>query len=100
MEVEDSVIEEKIKLLLPEIVSKIKAEITEELKEKSKLSMKNEPIIVEEPQPDFKKPVKQELVPVKPKHRGITCDGCNWRNIEGVRYKCSVCEDFDFCERC
>ena len=33
-------------------------------------------------------------------HSGITCDGCNWRNIEGVRYKCSVCPDFDFCHKC
>lgn len=62
IEIEDSVIEEKIKFLLPEIVSKIKAEITDELKEKSKALMKNKPIIVEEPQPNFKKPKKQDFV--------------------------------------
>ncbi|CAG9336122.1 unnamed protein product [Blepharisma stoltei] len=28
-----------------------------------------------------------------------TCDSCN-KTIEGVRYKCSVCPNFDFCEEC
>ena len=27
------------------------------------------------------------------------CDQCNKR-IEGIRFKCSVCPDFDFCEAC
>jgi len=29
----------------------------------------------------------------------VICDSCN-KNIDGLRYKCSVCEDFDFCETC
>ena len=31
------------------------------------------------------------------RHNGITCDGCGWEDIEGIRYKCAVCADFDFC---
>lgn len=33
-------------------------------------------------------------------HDKVTCDGCGARPIQGIRYKCSVCEDFDFCEKC
>lgn len=28
------------------------------------------------------------------------CDGCEAFPIIGNRYKCSVCEDFDYCENC
>jgi hypothetical protein len=100
LEIEDSVIEEKLKLMMPHIISKIKTEITDEIKEKSKLSAKAQPIIVEEPFFKKNRPAKIETRITKVVHRGITCDGCNFRNIEGVRYKCSVCPDFDFCEQC
>ena len=33
-------------------------------------------------------------------HFGITCDGCGAFPIVGIRYKCAVCNDFDFCEEC
>ena len=28
------------------------------------------------------------------------CDDCRMFPIVGMRYKCRVCEDFDFCEAC
>lgn len=28
------------------------------------------------------------------------CDGCETYPIKGIRYKCSVCKDFDFCSIC
>ena len=33
-------------------------------------------------------------------HESITCNNCGACNIQGVRYKCSICMNFDFCESC
>jgi len=33
-------------------------------------------------------------------HKRYVCDGCDTNPIVGVRYQCSVCEDFDYCEKC
>jgi len=31
---------------------------------------------------------------------GVECDGCGMAPILGVRYKCSICKDFDYCATC
>jgi hypothetical protein len=33
-------------------------------------------------------------------HVGVSCDGCGESPILGVRYKCAVCKDFDYCTNC
>jgi len=33
-------------------------------------------------------------------HRRVTCDGCGQKPLVGIRYKCTVCNDFDLCETC
>jgi hypothetical protein len=33
-------------------------------------------------------------------HVGIHCDACKAMPIVGVRYKCTICHDYDNCERC
>ena len=33
-------------------------------------------------------------------HPTVTCDGCGIYPMTGVRYKCAVCPNFDFCENC
>ena len=33
-------------------------------------------------------------------HFGVKCDGCGVFPIVGCRYKCGVCDNFDYCEEC
>jgi hypothetical protein len=33
-------------------------------------------------------------------HQRVICDGCNMTPITGVRYMCSVCNNFDLCATC
>jgi hypothetical protein len=33
-------------------------------------------------------------------HTGVKCDGCGMYPIQGPRYKCTVCFDFDYCQQC
>ena len=37
---------------------------------------------------------------IKNIHFGVSCDGCGTFPLVGVRYKCGVCPNFDFCENC
>lgn len=32
-------------------------------------------------------------------HPNVFCNGCEGR-VYGVRYKCTVCQDYDLCSRC
>lgn len=33
-------------------------------------------------------------------HRGVTCNSCGAMPIQGIRYRCANCVDFDLCESC
>jgi len=33
-------------------------------------------------------------------HKNVACDGCGVSPIVGIRYKCSVLKNFDFCANC
>jgi hypothetical protein len=33
-------------------------------------------------------------------HRGVMCNGCRIQPIQGIRYSCANCPDYDLCEEC
>lgn len=82
-------IEEKLNDLLPEL----KRKLTDEVKS----TINSSKIRVEEPkveEPKVERPTGEVV------HEYVTCDGCGKKPIVGIRYKCSICHDFDFCEQC
>lgn len=50
---------------------------------------------ISQPKVDEKRDEKS--YPIKIVHKWVNCDGCGQRGIEGIRYKCAVCPDFDYC---
>jgi next-to-BRCA1 protein 1 len=58
------------------------------------------PLFSEEQVSFIRNLVREEAGLAKPVHTRFTCDGCGVHPIEGVRYNCTVCRDFDFCETC
>lgn len=56
--------------------------------------------------PEISKQIEEEKKQSDPqdksekKHWRVICDGCGAKPIVGIRYKCSVCKDFDLCQMC
>ena len=44
--------------------------------------------------------VEQSAKEAEAIHLGVSCDGCEVGPIVGLRYKCSVCKNFDYCSKC
>lgn len=53
-----------------------------------------------QPQPQAQPSAQESQDSSKPVHTRVSCDGCGAHPITGIRYKCSVCPDFDYCETC
>ena len=95
---EKNEIESTIKSILKEKMKKLEDKLVEELYNnlqneiaKSKI-YNNIPKIYEEE--------KKEINMIKMIHDGISCNKCGKNNIEGVRYKCAHCANFNLCEFC
>ena len=43
---------------------------------------------------------EKEKIANKIVHFGVKCDGCGSFPIIGCRFKCAVCNNFDYCEQC
>jgi hypothetical protein len=50
--------------------------------------------------PDDHPLIKLKEGPRQDVHRGVMCDGCGAAPICGARFKCTVCHNFDLCEKC
>ena len=43
---------------------------------------------------------EKDKISNKVMHFGVKCDGCGAFPIVGCRFKCAVCDNFDYCETC
>lgn len=75
--------------------SNIEKELSKALKKMNEEMVK----VVDKVIKNKEKEIKEKSVKSKVVHPGVKCDSCN-KSILGTRYKCTVCEDFDFCEEC
>eukprot|EP00066_Takifugu_rubripes_P023536 XP_011612802.1 PREDICTED: E3 ubiquitin-protein ligase HERC2-like isoform X3 [Takifugu rubripes] len=57
-------------------------------------------VIVDFPQQSHWTGLLSEMELVPSIHPGVRCDGCQMFPINGARFKCRNCDDFDFCENC
>ena len=73
-------------------ITKCVLENANELKNKITLKIDNKEIKLKATEP--KKEEQKKI------HEGIHCNGCGMNPIVGNRFKCAICESFDFCENC
>ena len=83
-------IKELIKQLLNEVLSEKLPEITQSILLNSQIHQQ---------QPKENKQETKELKNQK-HHNIVICDGCGVSPIVGIRYKCSICPNYDYCENC
>ncbi|XP_067368465.1 E3 ubiquitin-protein ligase HERC2 isoform X5 [Channa argus] len=57
-------------------------------------------VIVDFPQQSHWTGLLSEMELVPSVHPGVRCDGCQMFPINGPRFKCRNCDDFDYCENC
>ena len=86
--------EDKMKREINQIVDNkiqnLKENIAQDIFQSIKIQLsKNEQNIIKE------KNNKNNII-----HKGVKCNNCGMENIEGTRYKCINCPDYNLCEKC
>ena len=75
--------------------------ILENIEEKEKLEDKKEENIIENiintKIGNKNEKLEDEIEAI---HKNVRCDGCQKYPIIGIRYKCTICHNFDYCEDC
>ena len=82
-----SILKEKMKELEDKLVEELYTNLQNEIT-KSKINNNNIPKIVEEE--ENKNNNMKKMI-----HKGISCNKCGKNNIDGVRYKCAQCANFN-----
>ena len=83
---------DNIKKVIKLEMEKIRHELTKQAIKKSNEEIKKSYL-------NEKKALQEKNIIKSNITHNATCDGCNLI-IEGIRYKCSVCNDFDYCQIC
>ena len=91
---ENGVLEDKIVNIINKNLEKFKEDLINESKIQTTQIVMESKLKLEENNNNIKTPNSVE------KHIGSVCNGCGEFPIEGIRYKCVECSDFDFCENC
>ena len=91
---ENGILEDKIVNIINKNLEKFKEDLINESKIQTTQIVMESKLKLEENNNDIKAPNSVE------KHIGSVCNGCGEFPIEGIRYKCIECSDFDFCENC
>ena len=90
----------KEKMKINSEISKNKAKIFA-LQKKLSIPIKKENKKVSTPNPVIKlKGGNPQINKNKKIHTGIYCNGCGADKIIGNRFKCAICPNFDYCEKC
>ena len=82
---------DKTKKKLIKNVEALKLKLGIQAKEKNE----KKPVVNSKPLPKEQKKSEQKKI-----HINFQCDGCAKNPIEGIRYHCQSCRDYDLCEKC
>ena len=80
---------QSIKAIVQEKIKKMEEEMINEITSKVSLSSQSKILSSQMSKVD------NQVV-----HKGINCSNCGMKDIKGIRYKCSVCDNYNLCEAC
>ena len=87
-------------ILSSEVKNKKEVKVIEEEKSEKEEVKKEEKNEVKKEEKEEENIIKNENKENVIIHSGIKCKGCKMNPIIGIRYKCTVCDNFDYCEKC
>lgn len=90
-------IENSMKLVLKDKMKKLEDKLVEELYNNLQVEISKTKIVNLENKNNEEEKNNYETIKI---HKGIACNKCGKENIQGIRYKCAQCANFNLCENC